>query len=91
VHPARAGRIGADGVDHDGERGPGPGLDQPDGLAVGEHDLHSGRHPVAQAGHHGEPGPVVTAVLVTTPITTIARPSLRTARRSGPLAPAEVI
>jgi len=65
VHPARAGRIGADGVDHDRERRPGPGVDQPGELAVGEHDLHAGRHPVAQAGHHREPGSVVPAVLVT--------------------------
>jgi len=49
--PAWAGRMGADGVDHDGERRPGPGLDQPGGLAVGEHQFH----PPAAPGRAGAP------------------------------------
>ena len=65
MHPARLGRISTDGVHDDCQRRPGPGLDQPGGLAVGEHELHSRRHPAAQAGDHGETGPVVAPELVT--------------------------
>jgi hypothetical protein len=64
MHPARAGRISADGVDDDGERRPGPGFDQPCGLAVGEQELYSRRHPAVQAGDHRGTGPVIVAELV---------------------------
>ena len=64
MHPTRTGRVSADGVDDDGQRRPGPGFDQPGGLAVGEHELHSRWYPAAQAGDHRGTGTVVAAELV---------------------------
>jgi len=64
MDPARMRRLGPDRVDDHGQRRPGPGLDQPGGLAVGEHELHSGRQPATEAGDHRETGPVVAAELV---------------------------
>ena len=63
VDPARAGRVGADRVHHDGEPGAGPGLDQPGGLAVGDHQPHPGRGQAAQPGHDRGSGAVVAAEL----------------------------
>ena len=75
MYPARTGWISADGVDDDGQRRPGPGLDQPGGLTVGEHELQSGGHPAAQAGDHRRTGPVVAAELVADPTTTTRPPA----------------
>jgi len=60
-------RRSADRVDDHGERRPGPGVDQPGGLAVGDHEFHAGRHEVAQLADHGGPGAVVAAELVADP------------------------
>jgi hypothetical protein len=57
-------RLSADGVDDDGERRSGPGLDQPGGLAVHGHELHAGRCQVTQPCDDCRPGTVVTAELV---------------------------
>jgi hypothetical protein len=67
VDPARLRRLGsgnADGVDHDGERRPGPGLDQPGGLAVGDRESYAGRDEIAQLANHCGTGAVVVAELV---------------------------
>jgi len=49
--------------DH-GEHRPGPGLDQPAGLAVGDHEFHAGGHEVAQLIDDRGPGAVVAPELV---------------------------
>jgi len=67
MDPARMWRLGpgdADGVDHDGQRRPGPGLDQPGGLAVGDHESHARGREVAQLTDYRGSGAVVAAELV---------------------------
>jgi len=61
MHPARVRRLGPDRVDDHGERGPGPGLDQPGGLAVGDHQFRAGRGQVAEGGYDRGPGAVVVS------------------------------
>jgi len=60
----RLGRQDADRVDDHRERRPGPGLDQPGGLAVGDHQFHAGRHLAAQLADDRGAGAVVAAELV---------------------------
>jgi hypothetical protein len=57
-------RLGSDRVDDHDERGPGPGLDQPGGLAVGDHQFRACRGQVAEGGYDHGPGAVVVAELV---------------------------
>ena len=66
--------------DDDGQRSPGPGLDQPGRLAVGDDQVHAGRHPVAQPADHRRPGAVVAAELVAG---RWRRPARRPRPRSG--------
>jgi hypothetical protein len=64
---ARVRRLGPEDayrVDDHGERRPGPGLDQPAGLAVGDHQFHVGRHEVAQLIDDRGTGAVVAPELV---------------------------
>ena len=51
-------------VDDHRERRPGPGLDQPAGLAVGEHEFHTGGHPISQPIDYRRTGAVVAPELV---------------------------
>jgi hypothetical protein len=67
MDPARVRRLGADRVDDHGQRCTGPGLDQPGGLAVGDHESHAGRYEVAQPLDHGRTDAVVAAELVADP------------------------
>ena len=60
-------RLGADRVDDHGQHRPGPGLDQPSGLAVGDHEFHAGGHPVAQLADDRGPGAIIAAELVAYP------------------------
>jgi hypothetical protein len=64
MDPARVRRLGAYGVNHDGDGGIGPGLDQSGGLAVGDHQPHSGRRLAARLGHDRRSCAVVAAELV---------------------------
>jgi hypothetical protein len=64
MDPARVRRLGADRVHDHGQGRPGPGLDQPGGFAVGDHELHTGGHEVAQLADHRGTGAVVAAELV---------------------------
>ena len=64
MDPARPRRLGADRVDDHGQRRTGPGLDQPGGLAVGDHESHAGWHEVAQLTDYRRTGTVVAAELV---------------------------
>ena len=57
-------RLGADRVDHHGQGCPGPGLDQPGGLAVRDDQADAGRYQVTQPGDHRGPGAVVAAEIV---------------------------
>ena len=56
--------MNVDRVHHDGQRRPGPGIHQPGGLTVGDHESHAGRHQIAQLADHRRPDAVVTAELV---------------------------
>jgi len=64
---ARMPGIGAYRVDDHGQRHPGPGLDQPRGLPVGDHQLNACGHEVAQLADDRGPGTVVAAELVADP------------------------
>jgi hypothetical protein len=64
MNPAWLRRPGAYRVDDHGERRPGPRLDQPAGLAVGDHESHAGGHEVTQLIDHRGAGAVVAAELV---------------------------
>jgi hypothetical protein len=64
VHDQRLGPEGADRVDDHGQRRAAPGLDQPDGLAVGDHELHAGRHEAAEPADHRGADAIVVAELV---------------------------
>ena len=57
-------RLGPDRVDNYSERGPGPGVDQPGGLAVRDHQADAIRGQVTQPGDDRGPGAVVAAELV---------------------------
>jgi hypothetical protein len=61
---ARTRWLGAYRVDDHGQRRPGPGLDQPGGLAVGDHESDAGRHEVTQLIDDRGTGAVVAAELV---------------------------
>ena len=56
--------LGADRVDDHGECGPGPGLDQPSGLADRDHQADARRRQVTQPGDDRGSGAVITAELV---------------------------
>jgi hypothetical protein len=64
---ARMRRLGAYRVDDHGERRPGPGLDQPGGLAVADHESHPGRPEIAQLIDDRKTGAVVAPELVADP------------------------
>ena len=59
--------LGTYRVDDHGERRPGPGFNQPGGLAVADHESHAGRHEIAQLIDDRETGAVVAAELVADP------------------------
>ena len=67
VDPARMRRLGADRVHDHGQHRPGPGLDQPHGLTVGDHEFDACGHEAAQLTDDRRPGAVVAAVLVADP------------------------
>jgi hypothetical protein len=64
MNPARMRRLGAYRVDDHGQRRPGPGFDQPGGLAVGDHESHAGGYESTEPADHRGTGAVVAAELV---------------------------
>ena len=61
---ARMRRLGAYRVDNHRQLRPGPGLDQPRGLPVRDHESHAGGHQAAQLADYRGAGAVVAAELV---------------------------
>ena len=64
MHGPRVRRFSADRVDDDRDRRSAPGLDEPGGLAVGDHQADAGRRQVIQDGDDRGAGAVVAAELV---------------------------